>query len=211
LAGVDGAQFTSVAQVLRFDVTKEWLYRNWSRKSTGPTDVGLYAVRVPLVMGTQMTSLAGALTYYFDGQGLVQHISFHGHTGDTTQLVQYLTSSYQFQLVQSPAGEKVYQVQEGGSVFSELRLQPEGVLRSNSPQQSIVVELEFARPGSHRVLPPRGPGLQVPPDATAQTAAQAPPAPSTMDNVKAAAGSYWDTVRYATPTEENQVLGHRWP
>ena len=65
---IDGAQFTSVAQVLRFDVTKEWVYQNWSRKSTGPTDVGLFAIRVPLVMGTQMTSLAGSLTYYFDAQ-----------------------------------------------------------------------------------------------------------------------------------------------
>src|SRR5690349_16806627 len=36
---LDGAQFTTVAQVLRFDVTKDWVYRNWSRKTTAPTDV----------------------------------------------------------------------------------------------------------------------------------------------------------------------------
>ncbi|HEX3599000.1 MAG TPA: DUF6690 family protein, partial [Lacipirellulaceae bacterium] len=72
----EGAQFTSVAQVLRFDVTKEWVCRNWPRKSDGPTDVGLFSMRVPLVMGTQMTSLAGSLTYYFNLQGQVEHISF---------------------------------------------------------------------------------------------------------------------------------------
>src|SRR4051794_9448427 len=36
---IDGAQFTSVNQIFRFDVTKEWVYQNWTRKSTGPTDV----------------------------------------------------------------------------------------------------------------------------------------------------------------------------
>ena len=110
---LDGAQFTSVEQVLRFDVTKEWVYQNWDRKSTGPTDVGLFSVRVPLVMGTQMTALAGSLTYYFNAQGQVEHISFRGRTGDTTQLVQFLTRYYQFQPVSSPTGEQVYQVGNG--------------------------------------------------------------------------------------------------
>jgi hypothetical protein len=71
---MDGAQFTSVNQVFRFDVTKEWVLRNWTRKSTGPTDVGLFSIRVPLVMGKQMQSLAGALTYHFNNQGQVEHI-----------------------------------------------------------------------------------------------------------------------------------------
>src|SRR4051794_38219488 len=30
---VPGAQFTSVDQVIRFDVTREWVYQNWDRKS----------------------------------------------------------------------------------------------------------------------------------------------------------------------------------
>src|SRR5262245_10154126 len=53
---IDGTRFQSVDQVFRFDVTKEWVYRNWPRKSTGPTDVGLYSVRVPLVMDTRATA-----------------------------------------------------------------------------------------------------------------------------------------------------------
>ena len=93
-------------QVLRFDVTKEWVCRNWSRKSTGPTDVGLFAIRVPLVMGTQMSALAGSLTYYFNAQGQVEHISFRGRTGDTTPLLQLLTRSYRFQPVAAPDRRK---------------------------------------------------------------------------------------------------------
>src|SRR5215216_3415503 len=30
-SAADGARFTSVAQVFRFDVTKEWVCRSWSR------------------------------------------------------------------------------------------------------------------------------------------------------------------------------------
>lgn len=213
-ARLDGAQFNSVAQVLRFDVTKEWVYSNWSRKLTGPTDVGLFSVRVPLVMGTQLTALAGSLTYFFNSQGQVEHISFRGRTGDTTPLVQLLTRSYQFQRVEASSGEQLYRVQNGEQVQSELRTRPESVLRSNSPQQNIVVELEFARPGSQRVLPPHGPTLQIPhvaapPVAVATQSTNA--AGSAAASAKSAASSYFNGVRYASPAEEGQVLWKRWP
>jgi hypothetical protein len=208
---LDGAQFTSVAQVLRFDVTKEWVYRNWSRKTTAPTDVGLVSVRVPLVMGTQMSALAGSLTYFFNAEGQVEHISFRGRTGDTRPLVQLLTQYYQFQHVEAPIGEKLYQVQSGDGVQSELRLQPEGVIRSNAPQQSIAVELELARPGSPRVLPPRGPGLQIPPVAESTPLPPSSTTGSISSSIKSAASNYWDQIRYATPAEENPGLSKRWP
>ena len=210
------AQFTSVAQVLRFDVTKEWVCTNWSRKSTGPTDVGLFAIRVPLVMGTQMTSLAGALTYFFNAQGQVEHISFRGRTGDTTPLVQYLTQSYHFEPAASSAGEKVYQVRSGEAVCSELRLQPESILRANAPQQSIAVDLEFARPGSQRVLPSREPQLQIPQVASPPVAMSPSAANSQTESMSSAGPSLlpvtdFDQVRYATPVEEARLQWRRWP
>ena len=73
---VEGVRFHSLAEVLRFDVTKEWVYNNWPRKSTGLADPELYGVRVPLVTGTGYGDLAGSLTYQFNPQGQVQHISF---------------------------------------------------------------------------------------------------------------------------------------
>jgi hypothetical protein len=211
---LDGAQFTSVQQFLRFDVNKQWVLQNWTRKSTGPTDVGLFSIRVPLVMGgPTMQALAGSLTYFFNEQGAVEHISFHGRTGDASPLIQFVTHYYQFQQVRSPIGEHVYQVQSGEGVQSELRTRPESVLKSSAPQQSVAVELEFARPGSPRLLPPRGPSLVVPQAAappldTTQPAAGA--TDSMSDSIKKAAGNYWDQVRYATPGEEAQML-RRWP
>lgn len=214
MAPASSGQFSSPAQVLRFDVTKEWVLQNWERKSTGPTDVGLFAIRVPLVMGTQMSALAGALTYFFNSQGQVEHISFRGKTGDATPLIQYLTQSYKFQAVSAPIGEKVYRVADGEAIFSELRLRPEAVLRSNTPQQSVAVELEFARPGSKRVLPPRDRPLEIPQvagasptEAPVNAAANQPEGGS----ANTAEGSYFDRVRYANPAEESKLLRNRWP
>jgi hypothetical protein len=213
---INGAQFTSIDQVLRFDVTKEWVYQNWDRKSAGATDVGLLGVRVPLVMSPQIYSLAGSLTYYFNEQGQVEHISFRGRTGDPAQLVQLLTTRYQFQRVQSMTGEQVYQVQNNGQIQSELRTHPESVAYLNTPNQSVAVELEFARPGSSRVLPPRPTGFegmaaQQQQQAAAQAAAQTQAAQKSADASSAAGNSYFSKVRYATPEEQSQVLWQRWP
>lgn len=213
---LNGVQFSSVDQVLRFDVSKEWVYQNWERKSTGPTDVGLVSVRVPLVMKPQLYALAGSLTYFFNGQGQVEHISFRGRTGDSMQLVQLLTARYQFQRVESPVGEQVYQVQHDGQVQSELRTHPEAVLWLNSPNQSIAVELELARPGSSRVLPPRPTGFEALAAAQAQqaaaaAAAQAAAAEKAGGSAESGGSSYLSKVRYASPKEEAQVIWQRWP
>jgi hypothetical protein len=213
---LNGAQFSSVEQVLRFDASKEWVYQNWERKSTGPTDVGLVSVRVPLVMKPQLYALAGSLTYFFNGPGQVEHISFRGRTGESTQLVQLLTTRYQFQRVESPVGEQVYQVQHDGQVQSELRTHPEAVLWLNSPNQSIAVELELARPGSSRVLPPRPTGFESLAAAQAQQAAAAAAAKAAADAkagdaAESGGNSYLSKVRYASPKEESQVIWQRWP
>ncbi len=218
LPPITGPQFTSVDQVLRFDISKEWVYQNWDRKLTGPTDVGLFSVRVPLVMRPQLSALAGSLTYYFNPQGQVEHISFLGHTGDATPLVRLVTTTYHLQYTPSPTGEQVYQLRYEGQVQSELRTHPESLLQSSSPNQSIAVELELARPGSVRVLPPRPIGFVVPKvEGTPATSASNASAPSSSAinatyNTPASKGAnYFDKVRHATPQEESQVLWKRWP
>jgi hypothetical protein len=69
------------------------------------------------------------------------------------------------------------------------------------------VELELARPGSQRFLPPRAPNLQIP-QVASSTAASA-----TDENAESAnsPGSYFEKIRRATPQEEGQVLWKRWP
>jgi len=207
-----GARVHPVDQVLRFDITKDWVHRNWDRVSTGPTDVGLLAVRVALVSGTTVSSLAGSLTYYFNTYGQVEHITFRGTTGDAARLVYFLARTYEFQPVSAPVGEKLYQVTRRGRIQSELRTRAESVVKTASPHGSVAVELELARPGTNRYLPPREPSLRIPPGAPA------PPPAATQSAANASAGSpsesgasYFDRVRYATPEEEGQVQSKRWP
>jgi hypothetical protein len=205
---LDGTRFHAIEQVLRFDITKEWVYQNWSRKSTGPTDVGLFAVRVAAVTGTHLAAIAGSLTYFFNAYGQVEHISFRGRTGDTTHLVNFLMRTYGFQPASAPVGEQLLQVKRGERVQSELRTRSESVVSAASPQSSFAVELELARPGSVRFLPPRVPQLEIPQVAT-------PAAPSTASGDAGTSSEglqpYLDKFRHATPQEEGQVLWRRWP
>jgi hypothetical protein len=201
----------SVEQALRFDITKEWIYRSWDRKSSGPTDLGLFAVRVPMVSGTQSASLAGSLTYYFNAQGQVEHISFRGRTGDPSRLVRFLMQRYQFTPIASQPGDQVYQVADRGGVHSELRTRPEPVVASASPFAAHSVELELGRPGSERYLPARGPFLTVPqtPDVKAQAEAAKAAAGVAAEGDKG--GGYLSKVRYATPQEISAGQLNRWP
>lgn len=206
---VEPIRYHRFQEVLRFDLTKEWVYQNWDRKSTGLSDPQLFGIRVPLVTGTQRTDLAGSLTYQFDAQGQLQHISLRGRTADTTALVQFLTQTYQFQRMQAPAGEQLYQVRSGNSVYSELRTMPESVLLETSPLGSFGVVLELGRPGSNRPLQPQVPKLEIPEVASTIK----PP----EEAAKAAAADAKDdpnlmgSLRPATQVEHNQVWEHRWP
>jgi len=207
-------RYHSIRDVFRFDISKEWVYQNWDRKSTGLGDPELFGIRVTLITGTQRSDLAGALTYLFDAQGRVQHISFRGRTADTTLLVQFLTQTYKFQRMEGPAGEQLYQVRSGTSVYSELRTRPESVLLEAVPNGSIGVVLELGRPGSNRALQPPVPHLDIP-DVTSQTP---PPEANSAANAgtDGAAGdspkpALVGKLRPATQAEHNQVLGRRWP
>ncbi len=155
LAPLEGIPQYDLGQVLRFDVTKEWVYQHWARKTTGLADADLFGVRVPLVTGTSMPDLAGSLSYYFDNAGAAQRIRFHGRTADTSRIVaiaqQYFGMTWQQGLV---SGEQLLQAKEGDKVLSELRTRPEAVLWSTSPHDSFVVDFEANRPGGGRYVQP---------------------------------------------------------
>lgn len=160
---IEGTPTHSLAEVLRMDITREWVYQRWARKTTGLTDPEMFGVRVPLVTGTKLTDLAGSLSYYFNRQGQVQRISFRGWTGDATQLVNFLTSQYGFKRGQSPfPGEQLYQITWNNRVQSQLRTRPDTVLWATSPHNSVLVELELERPGSNRYLEQQSPFATIP-------------------------------------------------
>lgn len=151
---LEGIESISLDQVFRFDVTKEWVYQHWARKSTALSELGLYGVRIPLVTGTQLTDIAGSLTYFFDPSGRVQKITFKGNTGDTTQLVMLAVRRYglqpQYNIV---AGEQLFQTKSDRGVISELLTKPSAVLWSSSPHNSFAVDFQLQPPGAMTPLP----------------------------------------------------------
>lgn len=169
---LEGVVTHSLADVLRMDVTKEWVYQHWARKSTALAELDLFGIRVPLVTGTQLDDVAGSLTYFFDQNGRVQRLSFRGRTGDTTELVGLVTQ--RFGLQRQPtiaAGEQLFQALRGQDVLSELRTKPAPVLWASSPHDSFSVELELQDPATARPLAPRLAPLPQPPAPAQPTAA----------------------------------------
>jgi len=144
----------TLREAFRFDISKEWVYQRWARKSTALSKLGLYGIRVALVTGTELHDVAGSLTYLFAQDGRLQQISFRGRTGDTTQLVRLAAQQYGLQPQPTAiAGEQLFQVRQGEHVYSELRTRPSSVLRTNSLHDSFMVNLELQRSDVTTPLP----------------------------------------------------------
>jgi hypothetical protein len=171
---LEGNRSVGLEEVFRFDVTKEWVYERWARKSTALAELGMYGIRVPLVSGTQIHDLAGSLTYFFDASGQVQRISFKGLTGDTTRVVALAMQRYGLQpQTTAIVGQQLFQYKHGSDVISELATQPASVLWSSSPHDSFAIDFNLQRPDATTPLPSRLPLLpevKAPPEATATEA-----------------------------------------
>ncbi|MEM8865739.1 MAG: DUF6690 family protein, partial [Planctomycetota bacterium] len=160
----------------------------------GLADPGLFGVRVPVVTGTSMTDLAGSISYYFNPDGQVDKLRFHGRTADTTAIMAIAQSHFGMQPQRPVAGEQLMRTFASGKVLCELRTRPEPVLWSTSPHDSFLVDLEVNRPGSGRFVEqrPLTPNLPQHPEPAApaqppQTAASPPqPAAETVAEVEAA-------------------------
>ena len=146
--GSEVAPTHALDEVLRFDVTPDWVMRHWPRVSTGLGRLELDGYRVPLVTGPKPSDLAGALTYYFDPRQQVQQITFRGTTGDINNLVQLLTTRYKFaRRVTNDPGLILYEtVGPDGRAASVARFRPAWVVRASDPHRRFEVDLLLSRP-----------------------------------------------------------------
>ncbi|BBO33522.1 hypothetical protein PLANPX_3134 [Lacipirellula parvula] len=184
----------ALPEILRFDVTKEWVYQRWDRKSTALADLDLFGVRVPLVSGTQVYDIAGSLTYFFGADGRVKRISFRGWTGDTTQLAMLLHQRFGLQAVPTViAGQQLLQVRQGDDVISELRTQVAPVLNTSNLHDSFTVEFELQDPATAKPLKPQVASVSTPPPAA--------PGTSTVPADPKAATAANPAAEEAKPTE----------
>lgn len=145
---LEGAPVRHVSELLRFDVTPDWIVRRWPRVSSGLAELQLQGYRVPVVTGTAPGDLAGALTYYFNVRQQVERITFHGTTGDVRPLVNLMTRQYR--MVRRPINDPgllVYEAAYGGDrPNSVLRIRSAGTIDASDPYHSFEIDLVMQRP-----------------------------------------------------------------
>jgi hypothetical protein len=144
-ARLEGPPVQDLAEVIRFDISPQWVGQYWSRVSTVTAEMELEGLRVPLVTGAKPDDLAGSLTYYFDKQHRLQRLTFHGTTGDERRLVALLTQAYGFK--EQPALGGMYVTAWNGKPTSVLRIDRPAVLLATAPNASRQITLEINRPG----------------------------------------------------------------
>ncbi len=140
-----GSHVNDLREVIRFDISPDWVLQRFSRVSTVLADLKLEGLRVPIVTGIRADDMAGTLTYYFDHQSKLQRCTFHGFTGDPTKLVQTMTGNYG--LTAEPALEAgVYTKRWNGTPVHFLRLTHAPVVYSNAVHQKYTVFMELNQP-----------------------------------------------------------------
>jgi len=144
-AQLTGEPTQNLLEVLRFDVTPQWVMSRWSRVSTTLAETELEGFRVPLTTGYEVDDLAGSLTYYFDKHERLQRITFDGTTGDARALAALLTQHYGFRK-EPTLGAGLYLVKWNGTPTSVMRIRYAPVVRASTPNSRLHVKLEINRP-----------------------------------------------------------------
>ena len=140
-----GADITDFREVLRFDISPQWVPQRFARVSTVLADMNLDGLRVPIVTGTSVGDVAGTLTYYFDRYQRLQRLNIHGLTGDPGRVVTTLQQYYQLQ--QEPAlGGGLYLIKWNGTPTSVLHIAPAPIIYSTAEHSRYSVFLELNQP-----------------------------------------------------------------
>ncbi|TWT79917.1 hypothetical protein CA13_13270 [Planctomycetes bacterium CA13] len=141
-----GSTVHDIREVLRFDITPEWVLQRFSRVSTVLADLKMEGLRVPIVTGTRPDDLAGTLSFYFDPTGKVQRITIHGFTGDPARMAAIMTEYYGLKPERSlEAG--VLTRRWNGEPIQFMRLTHAPVVYSDAVHQKFTVFIEMNEPG----------------------------------------------------------------
>jgi len=141
---LDGGRINHFSEVIRFDIKPSWVTKRWARVSSSLAELGLEGYRVPVVTGSDVTDLAGSLTYYFDKQNQIQRVVFVGNTGDPTRLVDFVSSEYR--MTQRPSlNTGLYIHSRGGIPVNALTIKQNSVITADNPHGTYQVYLELNR------------------------------------------------------------------
>ncbi len=140
-----GGPVADLREVLRFDISPEWVTQRFTRVTTVLADTALEGLRVPLVTGIGPSDLAGSITYYFDNFGTLQRVMLHGFTGDVSRVVRSMTEHYGLE-AEPTLDAGVYTRRWNGIPVHFLRLTRAPVVYSDAVHHKFVVYLELNQP-----------------------------------------------------------------
>jgi hypothetical protein len=154
LGNASAAQSATVPleEAIRFDVTPQWVTERFTRVSTVAGEANETGLRVILVSGTELSDVAGSLTYYFDSQHHVQRITLTGVTGDDSRLVALATQKFGLRPTETTDRGLYY----GGDVnvpTSSLRAKTLPVVTAEAPYARVQVDLDLRRTDVAKVKP----------------------------------------------------------
>ncbi|MEN6451137.1 MAG: DUF6690 family protein [Thermoguttaceae bacterium] len=138
----------SLAEVLSFDVSVDWIIQRWPRVSTGLPHLQLQGYRVPLVSGTSLQDVAGSLTYYFNATQQVDRIALRGKTGDPAMLVTILATRHHFtrRLTNDP-GLVLYEAADANArPVGVLKIRSASTVEASKPFSRFDIDLVMDRP-----------------------------------------------------------------
>ena len=147
-ASVDKLPLRGLAEVLRFDIAPNWIMDQWPRVSAGLGELQLQGYRVPLVSGTDLDDVAGALTYYFNSRQQVQRITFFGVTGDPRKLAVLAVERFHFarRLTNDPS---IFLYEVAGpnrKPRSTLWIRPARVVKATDANARFEIAMSIERP-----------------------------------------------------------------
>lgn len=142
---LSGQQITDLREVLRFDISPEWVIASFSRVSTVLANLNLKGLRVPVVTGIRADDVAGTLTFYFDQSDRLQRLTFHGFTGDPSRFAQIMIAHFGMQ--REPALEAgAFTKRWNGRPVHFMRLTHAPVVYSDAVHHKYTVFLELNQP-----------------------------------------------------------------
>jgi hypothetical protein len=154
--GIAGAAAPSATvaleEAIRFDVTPEWVTGRFTRVSSVVGEANELGLRVILVSGTELSDVAGSLTYYFDPQHQVQRITLTGVTGDDSRLATLATQKFGMRPTETTDRGLYY----GGDVnvpTSSLRVKTLPVVTAEAPYARVQVDLDIRRSDVTKIKP----------------------------------------------------------
>ena len=142
---LSGYQISDLSQLMRFDISPEWVIGRFTRVSTVLAEMNLKGLRVPIVTGIRSDDVAGTLTFYFDSMNRLQRLTFHGFTGDPNRFASAMVGNFGLQRERAlEAG--AFTKRWNGRPTHFMRLTHAPVVYADAVHQKYTVFLELNHP-----------------------------------------------------------------